>query len=165
MKRLVIYTALAAAAVVPATTGLLSNASFSQTVPVRTPAQAQLLTEASGTATPTATTSPTSPSAFPTRHAEPGDDHGGGRDRTGVRTDEPGDDHGGDRHATSTRTAEAGDDHGGDLDRDARQELGDDRDSSVRHDDGADDHSGSDNSGTDDSSSSGKGSGGGGSDD
>jgi hypothetical protein len=158
MKRLVIYAALAVAAVVPATTGLLSNASFSQTVPVRTPAQAQLLTEAGATATARATTSPTpttsttsttstmsttSPSASPTRHEE-ADDHGGDRDRTG------------------TRTAEAGDDHGGDLDRDARQEIGDDRDSSVSDDD-ADDHGG--DRGSDDGSHSGTGSGESGSDD
>jgi hypothetical protein len=107
MKRLVIYAALAAAAVVPATTGLLSNASFSQTVPVRTPAQAQLLTDGSRTATPT--TSQTSPAASPTRHTEPGDDHGGDRDRTATRTSEPGDDHGGDsRHGSddSRRTSD-----------------------------------------------------------
>jgi hypothetical protein len=107
MKRLVIYAALAAAAVVPATTGLLSNASFSQTVPVRTPAQAQLLTEA-GRTPASATTAPTSPSASPTRHDEAGDDHGGDRIRTATRTDEAGDDHGGDR----IRTDEA-DDHSG----------------------------------------------------
>jgi hypothetical protein len=151
MKRLVIYAALAAAAVVPATTGLLSNASFSQTVPVRTPAQAQLLTDGSRTATPT--TSQTSPAASPTRHTEPGDDHGGDRDRTATRTDEPGDDHGGDRDRTATRTDEPGDDHGGDR---------------VRTD-GADDHSGSghgsDDGHSDGSGSSETGSGGSGSDD
>jgi hypothetical protein len=97
MKRLALYAVLVAAALVPATTGLLANASFSQEVPVRTPPQAQLLVDdgPSATSSATPTTSP-SPSAT-TRHAEPGDDHGGDRDRTTTRTDEPGDDHGGDR--------------------------------------------------------------------
>jgi hypothetical protein len=95
MKRYALYAVLVAAAVVPAATGLLANASFSQEVPVRTPPQAQLLVDdgPSPTSSSTPTTSP-GPSGTATRHVEPGDDHGGDRDRTS-RTTEAGDDHGG----------------------------------------------------------------------
>jgi hypothetical protein len=111
MKRTTITLAALLAALVPAAVGLWGNASFSQAVPVRVPASAQVVT-------------PTSP-------ATTADDHGGDTPRD-QRT-EPGDDRD-DRSATSTstptgtRTTEAGDDHGGDTPRDQRTEPGDDRD-------------------------------------
>ncbi|GAA2164959.1 hypothetical protein [Pedococcus bigeumensis] len=162
MKRTTITLVALLAALVPAAVGLWGNASFSQAVPVRVPASAEVVT--ASTPAPGATTTT--------------DDHGGDTPRD-QRT-EPGDDR--DDHsatATSTsrpsgtRTTEAGDDHGGRTPRDQRTEPGDDRDSGSggsgsddssgsgsgggSDDSGADDsgshHSGSDDSGSDDSGS------------
>ena len=80
MKRLTITLAAVAAALVPAVLGLWGNATFSQAVPVRVPASAQLVTS-------TATTTPSA-----TRTTQAGDDHGGQTPRD-QRT-EPGDDRG-----------------------------------------------------------------------
>jgi hypothetical protein len=74
MKRLLIFTAAAVVAAVPAITGLAGNASFAQSVPVRVPAQvaaAQAADDKGGQ----------------TKHAEPGDDNGGQTEHA-----EPGDD-------------------------------------------------------------------------
>ncbi len=70
MKR-IIMTAAALLAVVPASLGLLGNASFAQSVPVRVPAQATVLDDKGGQRT----------------HIEPGDDKSGQRTHA-----EPGDD-------------------------------------------------------------------------
>jgi len=116
MKRTTITLAALVAALLPAAVGLWGNASFSQAVPVRVPASAQVVTPTVPTPSATTTT----------------DDHGGDTPRD-QRT-EPGDDRD-DRSATSTSTpsgthpTEAGDDHGGDIPRDQRTEPGDDRDS------------------------------------
>ena len=62
MKRLLIFTAAAVAAAVPAITGLAGNASFAQSVPVRVPAQvaaAQAADDKGGQS----------------KHVEPGDDN------------------------------------------------------------------------------------------
>jgi hypothetical protein len=142
MKRTTITLAALLAALVPAAGGLWGNASFSQAVPVRVPASAQVVT-------------PTVPSPA----TATADDHGGDTPRD-QRT-EPGDDRD-DRSTTSTgvpsgtRTTEAGDDHGGDTPRDERTEPGDDRDSGS----GGSDSSGPGSGGSD---SSGPGSGGSGS--
>jgi len=73
MKRIIIAAA-ALLAVVPASLGLLGNASFAQSIPVRVPSQASVLDDHGGLRT----------------HAEPGDDNGGQRTHA-----EPGDDNGG----------------------------------------------------------------------
>ena len=142
MKRTTITLAALLAALVPAAIGLWGNASFSQAVPVRVPASAQVVTPTvPGPATTTA------------------DDHGGDTPR-GQRT-EPGDDRD-HRSATPTRTPSgtrttvAGDDHGGDLPRDQRTEPGDDRDPGSGGS-GSDDSSGPGSGGSDDSGSSGSG--------
>ncbi len=151
MKRTTITLAALLAALVPAAVGLWGNASFSQAVPVRVPASAQVVT--------------------PTAPATTADDHGGDTPRD-QRT-EPGDDRD-NRSAPSTstpsgtRTTEAGDDHGGDTPRDQRTEPGDDRDSgSGGSGSGSDDTSGTSGSGHSGSDDSGSGSSGhsGGSDD
>ena len=106
MKRLLVITAAAVAAAVPAVAGLTGNPALSHRVPVRVPSQA----------VPAAVSTVT-----PSRHAEPGDDRGS--------RIEPGDDNGRvngrDDRRTSTATsgrddrggrgghAEPGDDHGG----------------------------------------------------
>jgi hypothetical protein len=124
MKRTMITLAAVLAALVPAAIGLWGNASFSQAVPVRVPASAQVVT-------------PTVPVTAATSGAPTADDHGGDTPRD-QRT-EPGDDRD-NRSATSTstpsgtRTTEAGDDHGG-------------GDSSGPGSGGSDDHSGSSGSG------------------
>jgi len=159
MKRLALLGTLAILAATPAAIGLIGNASFSESVPVRLPAVASLLDDSGNTVRPV-----DSPSA----HPEAGDDHGGDRDRGGRaesdddrgRRVEPSD--------TSSHHAESGDDHGGDRDRGRRAESGDDHGGHGGHD--GDDNSGSDghggSSGRDDNSGSdGHGSGGHGSDD
>ncbi len=86
MKRIIIAGA-ALLAVVPASIGLLGNASFAQSVPVRVPPHATVLDDRGGL----------------TPHAEPGDDKGGltphaepGDDRSGLTPHaEPGDVRGG----------------------------------------------------------------------
>ncbi len=91
MKRIII-TGAALLAIVPASLGLISNASFAQSSPVSVPSQATVLDDKGGLRT----------------HAEPGDDKGGlrthlepGDDKGGLRTHlEPGDDKGG-RHGGS----------------------------------------------------------------
>jgi hypothetical protein len=99
MKRLTITLAAIVAALVPAAAGLWGNASFSQAVPVRVPASAQVVT-------PSLSSTSSTPSA--SRSTEAGDDHGG-------------------RTPSASRTTEAGDDHGGQTPRDQRTEPGDDR--------------------------------------
>ena len=99
MKRIIIAGA-ALLAVVPASIGLLGNASFAQSVPVRVPPHATVLDDRGGL----------------TPHAEPGDDKGGltphaepGDDRSGLTPHaEPGDDRSG-----LTPHAEPGDVRGG----------------------------------------------------
>ncbi len=90
MKRLLIFTAAAVAAAVPAITGLAGNASFAQSVPVRVPAQVAAAQAADD-------------NGGQTKHVEPGDDNGGA-----TKHAEPGDDNGG-----ATTHAEPGDDNGG----------------------------------------------------
>ena len=147
MKRLSITLAALLAALLPAAFGLWGNASFSQEVPVRVPASAEVVT-------------PTVPTASATT-----DDHGGDTPRD-QRT-EPGDDRD-TPSATSTtpsgtRTTEAGDDHGGDIPRDQRTEPGDDRDAGTSGSGSGSSGPGSGGSGTDDNSGSGSGSSGSGS--
>ena len=78
MKRIFIIGA-ALLAIVPASLGLIGNASFAQNVPVRVPSQASVLDDHGGLI----------------KHAEPGDDNGGLATHA-----EPGDDNGGlTRHA------------------------------------------------------------------
>ena len=87
MKKLLIAAAVVAVAAVPGVTGLVGNASFAQSVPVKVPAGASTIDDHG-------------------RHAEPGDDRG--------RHAEPGDDRG--RHAEPGddrgQRAEPGDDRG-----------------------------------------------------
>jgi|BarGraNGADG00312_2_1021985.scaffolds.fasta_scaffold14834_3 hypothetical protein len=73
MKRIII-TGAALLAILPASLGLIGNASFAQSAPVRVPSQATVLDDRGGLAT----------------HAEPGDDKGGLATHA-----EPGDDKGG----------------------------------------------------------------------
>jgi hypothetical protein len=56
MKRLIVCSVTAAVAAIPAIFGLAGNASFAQSVPVRVPAQAQLVDD----------------KGCQTRHVEPG---------------------------------------------------------------------------------------------
>jgi hypothetical protein len=143
MKRTIITVAALVAVLIPAAAGLWGNASFSQAVPVRVPASAEVVT-------------PTLPTPTVTGTSEVGDDHGGETPRD-QRT-EPGDDRDG---ATSTptvsRSTDDGDDHGGETPRDQRTEPGDDRDGeSGNSGPGSDDSGhGSDDSGhgSDDSGS------------
>jgi hypothetical protein len=108
MKRLLLILAAVVAtggiAATPAVAGLAGNPSFSHQIPVPVPSQAQSPRFADDHgrdgAVPAASPSPT-------RHAEPGDDHGGA-----TRPAEPGDDRAGDR-ASAAASAEPGDDHGG----------------------------------------------------
>jgi len=96
MKRIII-TGAALLAIIPASLGLIGNASFAQSVPVRVPSQA-------------------TPVGGQSKHIEPGDDKGGlsahvepGDDKGGLSAHvEPGDDKGG----LSTHV-EPGDDKGG----------------------------------------------------
>jgi len=83
MKRIII-TAAALVAAIPASLGLMGNASFAQSVPVRVPAHATLLPD-------------------PNRHVEIGDDKGGASTHV-----ESGDDKGG-----ASTHVESGDDKGG----------------------------------------------------
>jgi hypothetical protein len=107
MKRIII-TAAALAAAIPASLGLMGNASFAQSVQVRVPAHAILLPAQS-------------------KHVEIGDDHGGlsahvepGDDKGGASAHvEPGDDKGG-----ASAHVEPGDDKGGAT---AHVEPGDDK--------------------------------------
>jgi hypothetical protein len=78
MKRIII-TGAALLAVVPASLGLIANASFAQTAPVVVPAHARVLDDKGGLST----------------HLEPGDDNGGLSAHL-----EPGDDQGA-RHSGS----------------------------------------------------------------
>jgi hypothetical protein len=107
MKRLLIIcgsvVAAGGIAAAPAVAGLTGNPSFSHQIPVRAPSQAVVPTfvddHGSDRPSPSSTRTPTH-----TRHAEPGDDHGGIS-----RHAEPGDDRGG-----ASSSTQAGDDHGGD---------------------------------------------------
>ena len=87
MKRIII-TGAALLAIVPASLGLISNASFAQSIPVSVPSPASVLDDKGGL----------------TNHVEPGDDKGGlsthiesGDDNDGLSSsdDGPGDDNGG----------------------------------------------------------------------
>lgn len=86
MKRTTITLAALLAALVPAAVGLWGNASFSQAVPVRVPASAQVVT-------------PTSP-------ATTADDHGGDTPRD--QRSEPGDDHGGSSGTSTSGSSGSG---------------------------------------------------------
>lgn len=105
MKRLLLILAAIVAtggiAATPAVAGLAGNPSFSHQIPVPVPSQAQSPRFADDHGrdgmVPAAATSPT-------RHAEPGDDHGGA-----TRHAEPGDDRGG----SGSGHAEPSDDRGG----------------------------------------------------
>jgi hypothetical protein len=90
---------------IPATLGLVGNASFTRDVPVRVPDQARTVQT----------------SQAPTHDAN--DDHGGRVPRD--RRTEPGDDRG--THHEAEPGDDHGDDHGGDVPRDQRTEPGDDR--------------------------------------
>ena len=118
MKRLVIIAAAAAVAAAPASMGLLGNASFAESAPVRVPAQAAVSDDhgrhvepgddrRAQSPRPVVTVVSTRPDAH-ARHVEPGDDRGEhaepGDDRG--QHAEPGDDRG--------HHAEPGDDRGGD---------------------------------------------------
>jgi hypothetical protein len=132
MKRLTITVAAVAAALAPAFAGLWGNATFSQAVPVRVPASAQVAPA-------------TAPRNTAVRTTEVGDDHGGRMPRD-QRT-EPGDDRrnptattAGTTTRTVTRTPVVGDDRGGATPRAQRTETGDDRragghDDTAGHDD------------------------------
>ena len=105
MRRLTLAAA-AVAALVPATLGLVGNSSFSQSVPARVPASAQVIPAAgddhAGTPGSAQTSTPST-----SRTSEVGDDHGGDRPR--VDRTEPGDDHGGDRaRSTSSGSSSSG---------------------------------------------------------
>src|SRR4051795_1599528 len=114
VKRTLITIGAAVLAAVPATVGLSGNASFAQSVPVRTPSQVTVAQHTGG----------------PAKHAEPEDDKGGRHlaaqgakavDDKGGRAKhaEPGDDKGG-----RAKHAEPGDDKGG---RPKHAEPGDDK--------------------------------------
>ena len=112
MKRIFI-TGGALLAIVPASLGLIGNASFAQSIPVRVPSQASVLDDHGGLI----------------KHVDPGDDNGGLNTQT-----EPGDDNGG-----LTTQTQPGDDQGG-LTRHAQP--GDDQGGLTRHAQPADDNSG-----------------------
>lgn len=75
MNRIALTVAAAIAALVPATLGLLGNSTFSQSVPIRVPASAQVM--------PAEDRPSASPSATPTSTHDALDDHGGDRPRSG----------------------------------------------------------------------------------
>ncbi|HWO52486.1 MAG TPA: hypothetical protein VNN23_12865, partial [Ornithinibacter sp.] len=104
MRRLLIALLAGVAVAVPASVGLLGNASFAERLPLHSPTSDL---SSSAPESPTPTPSPT--------ESEPGDDHGGDRP-VGTSDDEPGDDHGGDRPVGASDD-EPGDDHGGDRPR------------------------------------------------
>src|SRR3954452_10427535 len=103
VKRTLITISAAVLAAVPATVGLSGNASFAQSVPVRTPSQVTVAQAKGG----------------PAKHAQPGDDQGRhgkqaepGDDKGGRgKQAEPGDDKGG--RAVATAVARSADDRGG----------------------------------------------------
>ena len=113
MKRIII-TGAALLAIAPVSLGLMGNASFAQSVPVRVPSQATVVGGQS-------------------KHIEIGHDHGGtsthaeaGDDKSGTSTHaEPGDD----KSGTSTH-AEAGDDKSGTS---THAEAGDDKSGPSTH--------------------------------
>jgi hypothetical protein len=73
MKGILITAGAALLVAVPAAMGLVGNTSFSQSVPVRVPAQARVLYDDQGGQSATHTSEP------PTSTTLPGDDHGGQR--------------------------------------------------------------------------------------
>ena len=89
MRRLTV-AAVAVAALVPATLGLVGNSSFAQSIPTYVPPSAELVTEPGDDSPHGVTTHGSTPSA--TRTAEAGDDKGGQTPRD-ART-EAGDDRG-----------------------------------------------------------------------
>jgi hypothetical protein len=103
MKRLLIFTAAAVVAAVPAITGLAGNASFAQSVPVRVPAQVAAAQVADDHGGQNKHVEPGDDKGGQNKHAEPGDDKGGQNKHA-----EPGDDKGG-----QNTHAEPGDDNGG----------------------------------------------------
>jgi hypothetical protein len=126
MKRTTITLAALLAALVPAGIGLWGNASFSQAVPVRVPASAQVVTP-TAPATTTATTV---------------DDHGGDTPRD-QRT-EPGDDHGGSTGSSTSASGSSGSGSSGSGSSDSGSSGPGDSGS----DDGATHHSSTDDSGS-----------------
>src|SRR5450759_5042873 len=99
MKRIFI-TGGALLAIVPASLGLIGNASFAQSIPVRVPSQASVLDDHGGLI----------------KHVEPGDDNNGlstqtepGYDKGGLtRHAQPGDDNSGPSAPSSSAGASAG---------------------------------------------------------
>jgi len=73
MKGILITAGAALLVAIPAATGLVGNTSFSQSVPVRVPAQARVLYDDHGGQGATHTSEP------PTSATRPGDDRGGQR--------------------------------------------------------------------------------------
>ena len=73
MKRIIIAAA-ALLAVLPASLGLIGNASFAQSVPVRIPSQATVLDDRGGLSTPV---KPGDDKGSPSTPAKPRDDKGG----------------------------------------------------------------------------------------
>ena len=118
MKRMLVFTATAMLAAVPAVAGLAGNTSLSPSVPVVPPAQAVVIDDHGGLssrdgrtevgndhAVPTATSSPTAtPTATPTPSADDSGHHGS-EDASGAAASGGGADDGSGH--------DAGDDHGG----------------------------------------------------
>jgi hypothetical protein len=98
MKRSIVTAGVILLAAVPASMGLIGNASFAKSVPVRVPSQATVLDDKGGLR----------------KHVEPGDDKGGLTKHV-----EPGDDKGGLRKTTTSGknvardSGSAKDDNGG----------------------------------------------------
>ena len=112
MKRMLIVTAAAAVAAVPAVFGLVGNASFAQTVPVRVPAQVatQSADDHGGNSTHA---EPGDDNGGSSTHAEPGDDNGGSS-RSASAKPTTTDEHGGSSHDSSSHDSSASASHGGD---------------------------------------------------
>ena len=128
MKRMLIVCAAAAVAAVPAVFGLVGNASFAQTVPVRVPAQVASTQSAddhggnsthaepgddNGGSSPSASAEPGDDNGGSSTHAEPGDDNGGSS-RSASAKPTTTDDHGGSSHDSSSHDSSASASHGGD---------------------------------------------------
>ena len=91
MKKLLIAAAVVAVAAVPGVTGLVGNASFAQSVPVKVPAGASTIDDHG-------------------RHAEPGDDRGGASGPSAAATSEGSDDG---QASGSVTVGDGGSGHGG----------------------------------------------------
>jgi hypothetical protein len=132
MKRSIVTAGVILLAAVPASMGLIGNASFAQSVPVRVPSQATVLDDNGGL---TKHVEPGDDNGGLTKHVEPGDDKGGltkhvepGDDKGGLTKHvEPGDDKGGLRNSTSSGknvardSSPAKDDNGGQSGKDVNK--------------------------------------------